>query len=127
MKKVIRLTESDLARIVKRVLMENETDPLTNMKTCLEGKGVKTDPTPQCAALLMKVVAEIPNMEPGKMPDFKKIPELMTDFTACAGSVVTFPPNPEVVTNVTAFLAALPTCVMENAGNSEGEGNLANK
>jgi hypothetical protein len=32
MRKVIRLTESDLARIVKRVLMEQEGDPMEGMK-----------------------------------------------------------------------------------------------
>jgi hypothetical protein len=32
MKKIIRLTESDLARIVKRVLMEQEGDPMLGMK-----------------------------------------------------------------------------------------------
>ena len=32
MKKVIKLTESDLARIVKRVLMEQEGDPMLGMK-----------------------------------------------------------------------------------------------
>jgi hypothetical protein len=32
MKKIIRLTESDLARIVKRVLMEQEGDPMDGMK-----------------------------------------------------------------------------------------------
>jgi hypothetical protein len=32
MKKIIKLTESDLARIVKRVLMEQEGDPMEGMK-----------------------------------------------------------------------------------------------
>ena len=121
MKKIVRLTESDLARIVRRVLMENENDPLTNMKTCLEGEGVKTDPTAECAAFFMKVVAELPNMKPGEMPDFKKVPELMTDWGKCFGSMAKFPPDTELMENVTKFLAALPTCAMKNAGPQGGE------
>ena len=112
MKKIVRLTESDLARIVRKVIMENETDPLTKMKTCLEGKGVKTDPTPQCAALLAKVVAELPNIDPSKMPDITKFGP---DFIACSGSLITFPPDPKLAENVTKLIAALPICAMESA------------
>jgi hypothetical protein len=67
-KKIIRLTESDLARIVKRVLSENiqSTDPITQIQTCLTNKGVSTELPKACVDAINKVMnnptGEIPNI-----------------------------------------------------------------
>lgn len=80
MKKVIRLTESDLARIVKRVLMETEADPMTDFNKCFSDNGVKLDDMPLCRKLL----EELTN------PDTKDFPDTgpcMSEVSSKGGSI----------------------------------------
>ena len=70
MKKVIRLTESDLARIVKRVLMEQgiptEVPGLpTEINTCLKEKGVTTELPKACLDAINKIM----KMPGGEIPE----------------------------------------------------------
>jgi hypothetical protein len=58
MKKVIRLTESDLTRIVKRVLMEQETNPVDQVITCLASQEPPIKVPAGCIAVVNKLMAE---------------------------------------------------------------------
>jgi hypothetical protein len=58
MKKVIRLTESDLTRIVKRVLMEQETNPVDQVITCLSSQQPPISVPEKCIAIINKLMAE---------------------------------------------------------------------
>ena len=64
-KKIIRLTESDLARIVKRVLMENETDPMADFNKCFKSSGLDIETMPECN----KLIGVLTNPETKEYPD----------------------------------------------------------
>jgi hypothetical protein len=64
-KKVIRLTESDLARIVRRVLMENENDPFTELTTCIMSI---TPPAGVCAELKKEIETALAKYSPPNPP-----------------------------------------------------------
>jgi hypothetical protein len=86
-KKIIRLTESDLARIVKRVLMENETDPMADFNKCFKSSGLDIETMPECN----KLIGVLTN------PETKEYP----DPAACAACLT------EVSINVNPFTAPL--------------------
>ena len=77
-KKIIRLTESDLARIVKRVLMEQDTNPVEQVMTCLTKKGVTTELPQTC----INAINTVMNDPTGKIPN-------MTDsvFLSCGADL----------------------------------------
>lgn len=58
MKKVIRLTESDLTRIVKRVLMEQETNPVDQVIDCLESQQPPISVPEKCIAIINKLMVK---------------------------------------------------------------------
>ena len=76
MKKIVRLTESDLVRIVKRVLNEQivpkpgenpEFDKVFgNIKNCCMKAGMQSFPTNECGPVIFDIVL-------GKTPDSTKI------------------------------------------------------
>jgi len=57
-KKIIRLTESDLARIVKRVLMEQDTNPVEQVIACLASQQTPISVPDKCIAIVNKIMAE---------------------------------------------------------------------
>jgi hypothetical protein len=70
MKKIVRLTESDLVKIVKRVLQEQilpkpgenpKFDKVFNeVKTCCMKAGMRNFPVTECGPAMLKVVMGIP-------------------------------------------------------------------
>lgn len=66
MKKVIRLTESDLTRIVKRVLMEQETNPVDKVIACLSSQQPPISVPEKCIAIINKLMVE-------QLPTFNEI------------------------------------------------------
>jgi hypothetical protein len=57
-KKIIRLTESDLARIVKRVLMEQETNPVDQVIACLATQQPPITVPDTCIGIINKLMTK---------------------------------------------------------------------
>ena len=78
MKRIVRLTEADLVRIVKRVIKENQNDIPTEIMSCATEVLTLSDLTkiPTCLELGMKVITnkEIPT-------DFMKVMACGTELS----------------------------------------------
>ena len=104
MKRIIRLTESDLTRIVRRVIRENEGDVATEIMECsTEVLGVENlEQLPTCQEFAMKVMVE------------KKIPTDMGSvkkMLACGRELVNLQKKPDDVME-------LMNCVLGKIGNT---------
>lgn len=97
MKKIIRLTESDLTRIVKRVLMEQKVPTYQEVKACLKNKRIDINDIPiDCAKFIVKVEFELSKVKSGKIPDLQKVDPTL--FTACKSM------NPNIIKNLSICL-----------------------
>ena len=85
MKKIIRLTESDLARIVRRVIRENEGDIATEVMECASEVLTLSDLTkiPTCVELATGVISS------------KKIPTDLFKVMACGTELSKLNKTPE--------------------------------
>ena len=79
MKKIVRLTEADLVRIVKRVIKENQNDIPTEIIGCAtEVLSLDLDQIPTCKELGMEVITS------------KKIPTDIKKLMACGTELSKF-------------------------------------
>jgi hypothetical protein len=129
MKKVIRLTESDLVRIVKRVLIEsNGSNPgiPTELYECLSG--AVGELSPSCLTVVNIVFGEVQKKQTeGKIPTIEDITTILT-------KIIT---NPDTVTSGMACATELMfdkekqeliiDCIFNNIPKPDTEGNLAKK
>lgn len=114
MKKIVKLTESELISLIKKVVKEQTTveTEMNRLKSCLQKQGVTNfAPTTQCEAFIEAVVKELPKIDP-RNPDPKKIPSLASLFASCSTSIpFTFPPDPKIGTDIMKLLTSLPAAI----------------
>jgi hypothetical protein len=101
MKKVIRLTESDLAKLIKRVIKENQNDIPTEIMGCATEVLTLSDLTkiPTCLELGMSVITS------------KKIPTDFMKVMACGTELSKLDKTPQ---DGIEFM----NCVLEKVGSS---------
>lgn len=101
MKKVIRLTESDLAKLIKRVIKENQNDIPTEIMECASEVLTLSDLSaiPTCQELAMEVITS------------KKIPTNIIKLISCGAELSKLKKTPQ---DVEEFM----NCVYQKIGTS---------